>query len=258
MSGEDTPFPPSEQKLRRLRDEGQLPRSEELNLFGAFAGMFLAAGVIAKSGGPALEELAREGFSTVMLSPAGFAGVTMKLAIPSIVFIAAGALLLQGLQNRFFFRPQLVGFNLGRLFQGWSSVLRVGSRLSMFAGSLALTLIWSAVGWVLLRTAHERFRDVFARGLAPAGGDQAALTDLAAKLAAELSDVLGIFVQLFATAFAAILGTAFLIGAVSRFVHVLRFRREHGMTRAEVEAENRETELSPDIRRRIGELHESE
>ena len=258
MAAEERPYPPSDQKLRKLREQGVVPQSDALNFLGTLVGLILSLFFILQVSIPALIQFAKEMFTAPISGPAALAGLLIRTVLAFVLPIVFCTFLANLVQNRFLFRPQLASFDLARLFQGMRTALRPGARLRAYCGGLIVATAWLCVGWMIWRGFSEVLVSLAQRtDVLPGGGDGSG-GKLSERLAAEQEAVLGIIRKQLGGTLFVLAGAALLFGALQRFVSVLQFRSEHGMTRAEVEAENRELEVSPDLRRRISELQEDE
>lgn len=217
--------PPSQRKLRKAKERGELPYSREFTSAGALVGA--VAGAVAWLPGAVGELLAllRVCLSGACTEPAGPA---LRLLLEGTVAIGspalAGALLLGLWQTRFEFRLRwrlealdpLRG--LARLF----SRERLADVGLLVARTAAFLLAGAALGIPL------------ALGLRPGPGDP---EQLAGSLAEALSSPLALLVAL-----------AAVWGVFDLWLQRRRFTRRQRMTRQEVLQEHREEEGDPHLR----------
>ncbi len=258
MASDFKPYPPSDAKLLKLRREGIYPRSRAVTVFasvlGAAVGMFLVfssgATLVSRLGGlwrgdPEAGARPLETAREVILS-GGWLFLMPLLAL--VLFFGL-------LQSRFLFAPGLIRFTFGRLLPRPD---RLASEAKRSIGTALMFLFWSGAMYVLLRTGLESL----AVGQAEPAEPFSSFRSSSALGANGLSESALSFLEIsrenvLTTCFTA-LGFAFAAALLSRFTTVVGFRSEHGMSREEIEAENRETEISPDIRRRISEMREEQ
>lgn len=155
----DKPFDASEQKLRRAREKGDIPRSAELNVAAMYLGAWLAfavgAGMAVKAWlSMATRALGSEGWGpdamgAVARSLGLYAGwaVLALAAVPTLVIavalIASRALV---------FAPQKLAFDINRINPIRTAAQKFGkSGLVNFAISLGKVTLVGLGGWLLFR-----------------------------------------------------------------------------------------------------------
>ncbi len=246
---EGKPFPPSDHKLQQLRRKGIIPWSPELIGFGAMAGAAVGVLLFLKGSVPELLAVARQGWSGAILELNASNRIQNLLWISAarLLFpIVLGALIVGLLQSRFLFLFQRIGFRFQR-FRGAGSEGYRRSLQGRFA-LLGAALVWALiVAFLLFPTLQQYLEISFQRVELSSPAAPARLLDSARLEMVELQ------AQLFLCGGVG-LGFLFSIAVVSRFVAGLSFRAQHGMTRAELEAENREFQGSEVVRQRLQDI----
>lgn len=131
------------------------------------------------------------------------------------------------------------------------------SRVACLAWSILPALTWSLICWMLLRHLFDEIETESMKPFTPM--KSLALWRSSLIPETELFSWTRMSEQLRDKSFyfsGVLLGFAIMLAAISRFIAVIAFRAEHSMSRSEMEAENRELEMSPDVRRRISQLSE--
>ena len=238
-------FPASDHKLQRLRDEGRFPASRDLTTAAAVAG--LGAGWILLPWSRA-RELCTDGFAGRFGGLASFFRDASGILLPVLCVVATVVLLSWLIQTRFALR-----FRSGRRKNPEHSrhrFLRAGLGLAKVA------TVGVATGFLLvseIRSSGGEARQLFEYRLGSGLGrslELCAAQPSAAQCSAEYllqGGLMGAFSITVAVA-ACCLIVSFLLGILSRFVAGLEFQYEHRMTRAEIEAEARESESPPLLR----------
>lgn len=228
---DDKPFEASDQKLRKAREKGDIPRSAELNVAAMYLGAWLAfavgAGFAVKAWlSMAIRALGSEGWApgstgTIAAALGHYAGwaVLALAAVPSLVILVAliGA---RGL----IFAPQKLAFDLNRINPMKTAGQKFGkSGLVNFGISLGKVAFVCAGGWFL-------FSSLLGHLLAsPLAGD---------RWIADLGVLLG---RVLALALAISVVFAALDMGWQQFDH----RRKNRMTRKEMEDEYKDSEGDP-------------
>lgn len=154
---DDKPFEASEQKLRKAREKGDIPRSAELNVAAMYLGVWLAfaigAGVAVKAWlSMAARALGSEGWApgaagALALALGQQAGwiVLVLAALPALVILVA---LIAG--RGLVFAPQKLAFDINRINPMKTASQKFGkSGLVNFAISLGKVALVCAGGWFL-------------------------------------------------------------------------------------------------------------
>lgn len=242
---DDKQFPPSELRLERLREQGVVPFSRELSSAVVFlvlaAVMLLALALVRRESIAIFRFVAR--YWTV--APASSGGthafveqfVALSITIAALVFV--GVLLGGLLQNRFLWAPKALGrrgslwnFNL---FNGLTArIVRLG-----LAGLAAFISVAAA-----LASGADWFASINAPTTAAVALDVTAATREIAEM--RLFSFWSFLQRMIGMGVIGLL----LWGVLAKLYVVYNFRQMHRMTRAEVEAELRETEPSPELRAR--------
>lgn len=237
MAEGEKSFPPSESKLQNLRDAGIYPTSRDFNsmalIFGALLGIAIVSSDIVK--------LAQKGFSsdTLLLEPSillpqyftiGW-GLGLKLLLPIVICRVLSGLL----QSRFHLAwPARVRYFLDE--PGWTSVSR---RLQVALLSLGkVGLIFFLLFLFFGHASEGNFADditEISRTSRPIVMSE--LSGLRSRLGERVMS--GLFLGVALASF---------FGILSLLVARIQFRRDHGMTRSEIEAESREFDVKPEMR----------
>ena len=249
-------FPASEQKLLRLRRAGQVPFSYDVVTLGVVLGLSLGVFVFIKTKWPGLRSYWIQAFSATSGTIAAQAGAGKSVAqatsetattffqqlflgsIALIVPLIVVAFLFGWAQNRFLVTFQPVRLDLKRAFSSENILSGSLSRLPTVLAALVKAGAWTVLALILI-------------------GQLFSAETYGANIPAFRSGNEGVEWQRFlvpvTTPIIRISITAvvfcFFWALVSRFVVVLRFRLAQRMTRAEVEAEARESEPSGEMRR---------
>ncbi|SNR54479.1 flagellar biosynthesis protein FlhB [Paracoccus sediminis] len=156
---DDKPFEASDQKLRKAREKGDIPRSAELNVAAMYLGAWLAfavgAGFAVKAWlSMATRALGSEGWApgatgAIAAALGQYAGwmVLAVAAVPSLVIVVA---LIAG--RGLVFAPQKLAFDLNRINPMKTAGQKFGkSGLVNFGISLGKVALVCAGGWFLFR-----------------------------------------------------------------------------------------------------------
>ncbi|MCB0358049.1 MAG: EscU/YscU/HrcU family type III secretion system export apparatus switch protein [Bdellovibrionales bacterium] len=241
MSSDSKQYPPSDTKLEKLRRDGIVPVSKDCTSAavagGVAVGLMLAVGTYGT--------VLRDWFRSALGESSAGDGVATVLRdrLMDVVELSAwlffGVLIVVGIshlvQTRALLAPAALRWNVGTIFRWGGNVAdsfreRAGEAL----GGALQALCWIGVVLLGLLYAFQR--------LAP-GGKLAPQQERTA-----LAEFLSRAGEVFFGGLAVGVGYLIFVALLSRFLVVLRFTREHSMTRAEVEAETREHEVRPEIR----------
>lgn len=228
---DDKPFEASEQKLRKAREKGDIPRSAELNVAAMYLGAWLAfavgAGFAVKAWMTMAERaLGSEGWvpgttAALAASLGQYAGwmVLALTAVPALV-IAVALIGSRGLV----FAPSKLGFDLKRINPMKSAGQKFGkSGLVNFGISLGKVALVCAGGWFL-------FRALLGHLVASPLGGERWIADLGTLLSWVLALALAVSVVF-----------AGLDTGWQRFDHA----RKNRMSRKEMEDEHKDSEGDP-------------
>jgi len=257
MASEFKPFPPSEHKLKKLRDQGVVPKSKTLAIFASFAGAAFAFLFLQNSFtafGEQIESFWRNGFESPGEQLRAVRALLLRISWLFLAPVFACALLVGLIQTRFLVAPGLIRFAPERLLPRAG---QAAAHLKRAGGTFLLALLWIGVMYLLGRGLLDSVHSAQTEPLTPFRSFGAARQSSGPwSLDPASLSFLAWARHNITIVFLSSLGFAFAAGALSRFVAGVSFRAEHGMSREEVEAENRELELSPDLRRRLNELRE--
>ena len=248
MAGEEDEaekeYDPSERKLTRAREDGDVVRSEDLQASASLAGLILA---LMLAGGWAVASAGQAGMvfldqpERLAGTPGGGMAMALKMMAPFAVLllIPAGAVLLWLLASRsLVFAPSKLAFKGSRLSILSNAKQKFGrSGLVDFAKRFAKMLaVAGLLAWFLRRSLPEV---MMSSAMEPG--------PLAALMAQEVQRFLILFLAISAV-----------FGLVDYFWQKLEFARRHRMTRKELTDEMKESEGDPhfkaDRRRRAQEI----
>lgn len=228
---DDKPFEASEQKLRKAREKGDIPRSAELNVAAMYLGAWLAfavgAGFAVKAWlAMATRALGSEGWApgttgAVALALGQYAGwaVLGLAAVPALVVVVA---LIGG--RGLVFAPQKLAFDLNRINPMKTAAQKFGkSGLVNFGISLGKVALVGLGGWFLFRNLLGHL------AASPLAGDRW-IADLGAMLGRVLALALAISV---------------LFAGLDMGWQWFDHRRKNRMSRKEMEDEYKDSEGDP-------------
>ncbi len=227
-------YPATEEKIQELRASGFLPRSKDLLIAALFIGISFS---ILKLLLPQLFSLKTiidphpEDFS---IYTKNFFSFFFKLALVNIflpILILIWGLGL--LQNKFYFNFGLLSLRFVRLF----ALPKFFSEFNKRILSIFMAFCFLAVGVFCFKQLSNFY-----------------IANMA-KYFQQL-DFSKAFPEIFQEAFGKqnnliifILFVVFVLGIIARFISILLYQREHSMSRDEVEAEMREQEMAPGMKR---------
>jgi len=255
LSGEERPFPPSDHKLKKLRSQGIVPWSHEWMLCFAWCGVVLGLFVLASLGRSSLQVPLRQVIENPNSEPVELIFQTLRIFVRAawtILLPLLLAILLGGaFQTGFLFSMQAFGK------RGNSKSARGERRVARLLMLLSSSLAWLGIVSLVLRQGLLRIESESVKPFAPVKALSFWTASLVPdselfswnSIAAQLRDKTFYFIIL-------LLGFTMMLGSISRFIAVLSFRGRHSMSRADMEAENRELEMSPELRRKISQLSE--
>ena len=294
MSTEAREYPPSEQKLAKLRGAGVFPRTRELFLLSALAGLSFALWRFGAVQGDGLLALFEEQFRRGDLASLGresgeiWARGQLDLVLRWIVrllWLPLLAVLMLTLvvglfQSRFLLLSTFLRFDFGRVVSGltgWGS--HFGDRFKRALSAAAQMVAVLALCYLCSLSLVAAFvgGNTLPQGAA-SGGNQLLPSDIPFDGQITKGDTKsiakGIAVQTrmlslarrqilaakahFMSILFSLVGFAALLAIVCRFASVLAFRREHGMSKSELQAELRESEASPEMRGAVRDLRSVE
>jgi flagellar biosynthesis protein FlhB len=254
-------FPPSEQKLRQLRHKGILPKSPAVLSLGALLGLTFGFRSARQYEWPALAEKCWKG--NCLQSPNGdllplssFFHETGTLLLTVLFPVLIMVLLLGLFQTRFLFSIALLRFDLSRMAGGLSVFRDMGRRCLDACATVVVFAAWAAICYLFaVHLLSQTEAMAAARAAVPGSADHAAfLTAVREDVGKSITEYESAFWgMLYAT-----LGFSAALACLSYFSVLFRFRNEHSMSRAEVEAEAREQEASPEMREAQRALLESD
>ncbi len=263
MSSEERPYPPSDQKLAKLRSEGAFPRTREFFVLASFGALlFTVTTVPPHYALNFFESQFRSAPTELSLWSSQLFSLTLGALLKVIALqlaIAVVLTLLFGLfQSKFLLLP-FPRFDLARAFSGlsgWGSgVGRRTRRAFQDAAQLVAVLAVCYLCGISLMSKLSSSSALVPRDIP--FDSQLAMNDkeITTKGIAAQSGMLTLARTQIDTAHRQLLtslGTLFafavLLAVICRFISVLAFRAAHGMSREELQAELRESEASPALR----------
>ena len=246
MSDESKSYPPSDLKLERLRRQGIIARSSEVSSFGVIIGLIIACSALASGAGSSVATLLKrclagacadtpaqtvaEGFSTVLIVN----GLVFVLIVGCLVLVEI-------VQNKGLFTPGAWRFNFAIPFSFSQNLGETRRRFPGFIFKNGLFACgWIAVCYMLLIAAFQEI-----------------IPSVTMLTASEFDpDQLGFYQRFVVQVLIASAAAGFFFAVLSWFVAILQFRREHQMSRSELEQEYREIEPPPELRRARQELRD--
>ena len=256
MSDGEKRYQPSDLKLERLRRDGVMPFSMDVLTFAAILGFFIGCAALFNSLSSEIIARCRDAWEA-----GGFAaesavstGAGIVTALRGVLFLTSAVLLpvfilvlLSGtLQTRFFFgfsalRPQWSAlFQLHRL-----SLAEMGRRFGLAILSLCKVSLWLGLAVLAFLSL---FLPIFPEGLPASRRASGVISQQVTGSSPAFAGELVRYKEQLVVLAAAALGAAFFIGVLSRIASVLYFQYQHRMSRAELEAEYRESEPAPEVR----------
>ena len=240
MSMENKTYPPTELKLRKLRRAGIVAVSEYVLSAGVVFGTLLSSYLLAVWGFEMLLAYATE----LYLNP------QVQQPFPVYRFLAlilgvgiVPCLLLGSLQTKF-----LVSLNA--CLPRFSGLIRFPNPFNPENFRSAVASLLAVLGWILVISLLV-FGNFIEGSLGVEGFKDAALGGQEEKgvfVRAEIEKTFQIFSIAAASYF-------IFLSSLSWFVVYLRFLKQHRMTKSEIEAEIKEEEVSPEVKRRVRESY---
>ena len=233
MSSGEKRFPPSELKLERLRSSGIVPRCPHVITAGVVIALPLVLSSSLEIFLPDITDLSTKAFSSdtfVRADLLNFFWLLFYSSVVAIGVVAAVVLLVGGIQNRFLFAWSALSVDFTRLFSLGGGSAR--NRLFSLLGKVTLVVIWVFVATVVLRYCL--------------GAQRLQVLEFAEQ---SVTDALSGVKNTFFVLAGSLILVSFFVAIVSRILAVWSFRKDHFMTRQELEAEYREAEGNPQRRR---------
>lgn len=231
---DDKPYEASDQKLRRAREKGDIPRSNELNVAAMYLGAWLAFGIgaifaVRQWLSMATRAMGAEGWPIgSAFSLAGALGAYAGWALLVLVMVPSATILVAlVVQRGLVFTPQKLAFDFNRLNVMKNAKQKFGaSGLVTFAISLGKAALVCVGGWYLFAALLDRIS-------ASAMGGGRWIADLGALIGRVL--LLALVVSV-------------VFAAVDMGWKWFDHRRKNRMTRKEVEDEYKESEGDPHLK----------
>ncbi|MCZ0960238.1 flagellar type III secretion system protein FlhB [Paracoccus benzoatiresistens] len=156
---DDKPFEASDQKLRKAREEGDIPRSAELNAAAVYLGAFLALAVGAGFAVKAWLSMATRALGAEGWAPGTTGAIAVALgryagwAVLGLAAVPALAIVVALIAGRgLVFAPQKLGFDVNRINPMKTAAQKFGkSGLVNFGISLAKVALVCAGGWFMFQ-----------------------------------------------------------------------------------------------------------
>lgn len=256
MSDDLKSFPASEQKLSRLRSEGIFPFSKMVFACSVLLALSLSLLVIPSIFSKDLINFAKMAFSadvnfTKILSE-GFSVFSSTFFFISVFFI--GSLALFGLlQSRFYFNLSLIKFDLGRFFSQIFSLRISISSIFSFIILVVATISVVVFSYSLLVGGHDELIVQVSKKVKTSNSYLSFLTNKKELALSHLSSLFSSFnpLLLICVFFSLVLGLS------CYFFRYITFKRDHMMTRSELESEFKEQELSYELKEQMSERNNS-
>lgn len=265
MADELGTYPPTDLKLQRLRQQGIIPYTADVLAFAAILGLVLALFLsqrmfhevmlyVGKTFSPAPVGTAAPSQIALELKTQGQEAFSLLLRLLAVFLLPIfGAVVLVGMvQTRFLFLFSAIVPNFSRWFSAdISSLFAFAFRLRRAAFRCLKVGLWIAVAFLALRTTmlgvQHGYDYYSAADQLLVASKNVSGSHFAAKQQLFLAG-LKWFDREFHRLLVVALVFSFLMGAVSRLLSVVLFRRAHQMTRTELEAEYRESEPPADYK----------
>lgn len=257
MSDESKPYPASELKLERLRSEGEIPYSPEVDSAAVLIGLFCVALLLTGLWEGVFQDFVVEAFSYSAnegtFSENSFEELSNEkmssfsqslLALISIILVPfVGLLMLLGLlQTRFLFSFSALGLKFSRLFDltgltPRAFIARFFRALTAFALSLAgLLIAFVVIRYFFTSVIDSNFNQI-----------SFSLSEPLSLSAFEELSFVAFLQSMSYFAIGALIGGSLLLACGAYFFRVFHFKAIHRMSRAELEAEYREMEPSAEL-----------
>ena len=253
MASDLKQFEPSELKLERLRREGVVSTSLDLITFAAIVGLFIGFSICIAQEGTAFRSLASSSFSEVDLVKDDFRGLKNLFTEGSMLIfrclawilgtVLVGVLLTGLIQTRFLITAAQIRLDFSRLFLSGGGLVSGFFRRLVGGSLVALKLLaWIVVALLIVYYIYsDELPSTKLDGLSLSFAQVEGVNKV---ISSELEHGRVVLHRAWLTA----LAFSFFVGIGSYFIGLIMFRRRHRMTRAEVEAEYREMETSPEFR----------
>jgi flagellar biosynthesis protein FlhB len=230
---------PTAERLRKAREEGQIPQSHEVGT----ALMILALVIALSLGGPALFQWSMRQMEggldcRVIEGPGGIVAILQARAIDGLLAIgpfalAAAAVAIFGslIAGGWNFAPKAVRWDLSRLSPGRAikEMISLRSGVQILAGLAKLALL-TVLGWQFLQDRLQK-----------------CLSLRWASVATTVSEICSMALGLISRLAAGLM----MIAALELLYQRLHYRRSLRMSRQEIKEERRRYEAAPEVRSRI-------
>lgn len=253
MASEDKRFPATELKLTRLRQAGVIPLTADCLTFAAYLGMLLGVVSLIRVSSAQLTTASEVVFRSTAADE-GSANALMDLAaafgmsvLAFLVPLVLAVCIVGALQTKFLLTFSQLGLNFSRLFQ-WPAV-SVGRSLS------GLFYVLRSAAWITVSILCIRyFFDQLQLLPRPAFSYIQDLFQASNNKSGAIAKISQLFLvpgmEMLMQTLRTLLLITFFVAVVSYVLTWLKFKREHMMTRGEVESEQREQEQSPEFSQR--------
>jgi len=256
MSESSKIFPPSDLKLERLRREGVVPYSQEFNTAAFFIGISAAIFVFVYLSWEPIWKFFNTSFAASQLGRDEL-GDSMRDAVQLVLSKTALVLVLTSLivllcglyQTKFLLRFQLLAPSFARVFD-FSRVVKSLSFGHLGKAVVGLTkgILWVSLAAICIRQMVVTLIHIFPEQIVVALRQ---IVQASSNKAASNSQFIKVYI---AKAFEVLSGVLIwalvfllLLGVLSRIIVMVSYFRRHQMTRAEVDAEAKEMDVSPQI-----------
>lgn len=252
MSDDFKSFPASDQKLSRLRDEGIFPMSRVV--FAASGVLALSLSVISLPllFSKKIQEFAEQAFSSkenFMVSINDLSEIIFSFSFYNFVFFGGIILILGLIQSRFFINFSLFNFDISRIV---SQIFSVRISISSILGFLIL--LSCSLGVVIFAyTALVGSVDTYAFFQSKIPDAPASYLELSKVEKLTVSKNLSTAFEKLNPVIIICVFFSLILGLSCYFLKRILFFREHMMTRAEIESEAREQEVSYELKEQMNE-----
>lgn len=227
MSSELKNYPPSEEKLRKLRSIGNLSRSKDLLFVSVFASVVYVLMKTLFQGFFVIRELFlnlpnEQGQAALEYFRILFKLSLLKVLLPMVLLV----LFIGFLQNRFFINFGLISPDFSRLFSFKRLFENYNQRMSWIFVSIASLILGYFIFINFFNSIVAKLPSYFE----------------SIKIDSSYSDMFSTNNLLAVELVGLVLFSMFILGLFARVVSVIIYRSKHSMSRAELEAEARESE----------------
>ncbi len=242
MSNDSKQFPPSEEKLKSLREKGEIVKTRDFISVAIIASLTLVFFQILKNG-VFSTQLLENNLDITVAEPDKLKSnllylfaITVKVLLTVLSFV----LFLNLLQTQFFFKPNLAKFdfsrnlNIGNYLEGFSS------RIKDYLVQVLRLLLFLCFSYFILNLTLTGLESFFSN-----------YSSLKLANDLQLKSAIDLMLSQPKTVLLYLLIMFMGLGVTSYFFNFIKFRVAHSMTRGEIESEGKEQEMSSLLKRNI-------